>query len=777
MKNLSSIFYIILFISLSATAQNNIQFTADKTEGCAPLTVTFTNSSGAPQNTIYEWDFGDGNSYTGKDAVHTFTQAGYYYVSLTATKPNGDFLGSAFEEIMVKGINPWDMYLSAENVCPGETVYLSYWNWDEAPVSWYIDNVFVSNENYFEYVFTDIGEYKVKLITTSECGLDSIVKTVSVSNDIDPEVFIEASTSYTCPGNNIYFYFYSYGALTNVIWDFGDGTTSNLIYPEHSYNQNGNYTVTFTGTNLCGNSVTHEIIITISNDIESEVLIYASEYETCLGSNIEFYAYSWDELIDIQWNFGDGNTSTSLNPTHSYNNYGTYAVTLTAKNLCGNTVYAQETIVISNNYVFPELELYVYPDVACPKDPIYFDLWGGWVEFDSYLWNFGDGNTSTLEYPIHNYNTFGVYDVSVTVSKCGKSKTSTTQVTITNSLPIDPSEVEVGAVVELACKGDSILFYAFGASTYEFNFGDGSPVSSNTFEWDGITLIKHAYSTTGTYTITVKATNGCGSSTTKTIQFTVGSNAPVEGFIYWSNYGNTKACELIEFISSGGGTYEYNFGDGTTATTTNSIYPYTYNQPGDYEISVKVTNGCGNSETYYEDITILPPSTGFSIINTDSLKSCKEINFSAFGGSSYTWNFGDGTISTTTSGTHSHTYTKDSTYTITVTIEGCGTFSHSKQIMVYPGCSEGGGGVGVKEFGLNNFLKIYPNPANGLVNIESNTTEKITVKVLNNLGQTLLTKEDETGKFILNISSLKPGIYFLSLKEREKEVFKKLIVN
>jgi PKD repeat protein len=775
MKNSFSIFLVGLFASLTVSAQNvNIKFTADKLEGCSPLTVTFINTSGAPQNTVYEWDFGDGNTFTGKDAVYTFTHAGYYFVSLTATKPDGDYLGSAYAEILVNGLNPWSVNLSAERVCPGETVYFSYWNWNDTSVSWYINDVFLSNESYFGHTLVEIGEYKIKLVAPSDCGLDSVEKIITVSNDINPEVFIAASKLNTCPGDIIYFYPYSNGELMDVTWDFGDGTTDNSIYPEHAYSQNGTYTVTCIASNLCGNSVTQEIIITISNDIESEVFIYASEYETCLGSNIEFYGYSWDELTDILWDFGDGNTSTSLNPVHSYNNYGTYNVTLTAKNLCGNNVSAQETIVISNNYNFPELELYAYPDVACPKDPIFFELWGGWVEFDSYLWNFGDGNTSTIVYPTHNYNTFGVYDVSVTVSKCGNSQTRTTQVNITNNLQLDPSEVEVGAIGEIACPGDSVLFYAFGAATYEFNFGDGSPVSTNTFEWDGVTLIKYAYSSVGTYNISVKATNGCGSSATKTFQFTVGNNAPVEGLLYWSNYGFNKICEQIDFISSGGTSYEWDFGNGSTATTNSSIYTYTYFQAGIYDVSVKITNGCGNSETLYEDITISSVNLGgFSITNTDSLKSCQEINFTAFGGNSYTWNFGDGTTETTTSPNHSHTYQKDSTYTVSLTVDlqGCGSFTHSRQVIIFEGCV-----TGINEINFGADLKIYPNPAKGFVNVESNATGRIEVKVLNNLGQTLLVKENESGKLILNISSLQAGIYFLAVTESGKETFRKLIV-
>jgi PKD repeat protein len=522
MKTIAKILLPIIFGTFSSFAQTNISFTTNKTEGCAPLNVSFTNTSTAPNNTVYNWYFGDGETFTGKNVVHTFMLPGYYQVTLIATMPNGSIVGMAEQTIIVHGLNPDAIESPNGPVCPSQEFSFAYFG-DADEFKWFINGSYFSNDPFNTHSFSSLGNYTLKLVITTTCGKDSAERTITVSNDVVPEVYIYISETETCPGSAIDFM--AFGDFTSGVWNFGDGNTASGNYETYAYVNTGTYTVSFTGTNQCGNSKTETAIVKISN-----------------------------------------------------------------------------------NYTFPQLEGYAYSTPACPGDRVYFEIysWTGNSNFDTYFWDFGDGTSSNLASPAHEFASIGNYAVKVTVSKCGKQKTISIPVEIKSNLVINPDNVYMGAVTDEACPGDQVLFYAGGGKTYEFNFGDGSPLSSNTFEFEGTSVISHAYASVGTYTVTVKVTNGCGSSYSDSFPFTVTNDAPLNGDVIWSNEGNTKACQEIDFISFGGSSFSWNFGDGTLVNTVVPTYKHTYAQPGEYTVSVLATNGCGSSAVYTKEITILP---------------------------------------------------------------------------------------------------------------------------------------------------------------------------
>jgi PKD repeat protein len=684
---------VSVFITAVTFAQNSVSFTANISEGCSPLTVNFTNTSSAPNNTVYVWDFGDGNGFTGFNSTHTFSDAGYYFVVLTAKRTNGSILGEYEQLIVVNGFTEQALDVPQEDICPGAQFNFSYYG-DAQTISWYINNLFFSNDFYNTHSLNALGDYVLKLEITTECGTESVDRIITISNDAVPTVEIFVPEPTTCPGSEIEFY--AYGNFTSGTWNFGDGTTAVGSAVSHAYSLAGNYNVTFTGINECGNT--------------------ASE---------------------------------------------------------------QTSVVITNNITLPEIDADAYPQEVCPGDRVYFEVfsWSGSTQFDSYLWNFGDGVTSTLPSPVHLYGAAGNYNVTVTVSKCGQQKTANTNVSVGNNLQIDPFSVYMGSVSENACPGDQVLFYAGGGSTYEFNFGDGSGVRSNTTDFEGTALIAHSYSAVGTYNVTVKVINGCGNSFTDSFQFRVVNNAQVEGFIYWSDYDNTKVCQGIDFLSAGGSQFVWNFGDGNIVTTNNAIYRHSYNQSGNYLVSVTVTNGCGNSETYSESITIKPGDTsvsgGFSWSGS-APEACKEIIFIAEGGSEYEWNFGDGTTATSTVHNIKHTYAAGGDYSVSVLVKnGCNnTATYTKSISVLPCAIDN-----VENLNKPINLKVYPNPSAGTFSIESEIRgEKMDVKIFNSLGQLMINNTFSSGFVVIDQPNWQPGFYFLIVRQGNTESRSKLLI-
>ena len=111
------------------------------------------------------------------------------------------------------------------------------------------------------------------------------------------------------------------------------------------------------------------------------------------------------------WDFGDGNTSTLQNPAHTYLTAGTYTVTLTATDVNGCVGYSTQTITVltlpTTDFTFTE-ECEGFATVFTDAST------NGSGTIDTWFWDFGDGNTSTLQKPAHTYLTAGTYTVTLT---------------------------------------------------------------------------------------------------------------------------------------------------------------------------------------------------------------------------------------------------------------------------------------------------------------------------------------------------------------------------
>lgn len=145
------------------------------------------------------------------------------------------------------------------------------------------------------------------------------------------------------PGITIEFLDLSNNA-TSWLWDFGDGTTSDVQDPEHSYTAVGNYSV-----KLVSSNATSTATLIKSNLIQvgliPEAKFTADITSLNLGESVSFTNQSDNSPTSVLWDFGDGNTSSSFNPTHTYSSLGSYAVKLTATNVYGFNTLIQEDYI------------------------------------------------------------------------------------------------------------------------------------------------------------------------------------------------------------------------------------------------------------------------------------------------------------------------------------------------------------------------------------------------------------------------------------------------
>lgn len=455
----------------------------------------------------------------------------------------------------------------------------------------------------------------------------------------------------------------STGSPTSWLWDLGNGATSTLQNPSTTYITPGSYTVKLTVSNSGGN---HQKMMT------GYITVYPSPIVNFTGDSLAACppkTITFNNLTSLGtaggtylWDFGDGYTSSSTNPSHTYTTVGNYAVTLIATNTfnCTKSLtkpgYIQLVQKPIANFTSATIN-----GCAPPYNAIFTNTSANAV---SYNWDFGDGGTSTNANPTHTYTTTGSFNVRLIATNSSGCKdtflrTSYVNVGILNS--------QFSASQTSVCAG----------TTVSFTNTTTPPGSSSAWRFDGVatsgqTSPSFTYNTAGSYTARLISTlNGCSDTATQNItvlpkptaQFssndTIGCSVP-----FTSNFTNS---------SSGATSYAWAFGNGATSTNTNPSYTYT--SLGNYSVKLVATaaNGCKDSITKIAYIRLQQPT---ATITANPNGGCSPLNVSLTANISsllpvtnYSWNFGDGSsvVSCGSCPNQTHVYTGTGSYTVTLT--------------------------------------------------------------------------------------------------------------
>jgi PKD repeat protein len=291
----------------------------------------------------------------------------------------------------------------------------------------------------------------------------------------------------------------STGSITSWSWTFGDGGSSTSQNPSHQYTSAGNYTVTLTVTGPGGSDgETKTNYITVS--VPPTAGFTGSPTSGDVPLTVNFTNQS-SGATSYSWNFGDSQTSTATNPSHTYTSTGTFTVTLTATNSCGSD---QE---VKTNYITVTCTPPVAGFSGSPTSgnvPLTVNFTNSSTGATSYSWNFGDSQTSTATNPSHTYTSTGTFTVTLTATNsCGSDQeVKTNYITVTCTPP-------VAGFTGSPTSGNAPLTVSFtdqstGASSWSWDFGDG--VGTSTAQNPNYT-----YNSPGTYTVSLTATNSCGS--------------------------------------------------------------------------------------------------------------------------------------------------------------------------------------------------------------------------------------------------------------------------
>jgi PKD repeat protein len=328
----------------------------DKTFGCSALTVGFSNQSAAKSSNTYRINFGDGTiqTYNFTDPItHQFVNNGSeavdYTVTIVASNACGDTPGTPIVIRVLPAQIVTKFFLQgnqSSTVCVGQEI--TFTNNTSGATSYFYDfkdgtsyQVNTSGFDMQKHTFSTPGTYIVALQATNECPSQANATLTIIVNPI-PTVDFTADVVSGCSGFVAKFTNKSTDA-NSFLWEFGDGKTSNERAPTHIYDGDpGLYTVKLTANNnfSCANT---KIATNYIRIVTPPSAAFAVAPGNVIG--IPNYTFKFTDLApattgkSYQWDFGDQTNSTAKDPSHTYNDVGTFTVTLTTTNEfgCSNT--------------------------------------------------------------------------------------------------------------------------------------------------------------------------------------------------------------------------------------------------------------------------------------------------------------------------------------------------------------------------------------------------------------------------------------------------------
>ena len=610
----------------------------DKTVCAGNLVIFDASESKDPENgrMKYQWIFSDGKEMFGVNIARIFEKGGSYSAILTVTD-DSDLEGgnSDKDQIIINVIESPVANAGIDQViCSGHMIYF------DGTKSTDVDGLVNSYEWDFgdgttgggatpSHVYEKAGKYRVSLRITG----DKIGNCDYTDSDNMIVTVHEAPVSYfTCPtdfplGESVHFdSSKSYGNGSNIIkweWDFGNGNTSALEKPNHTFLKSGSHIITLTVTTdsqtECNKTVSKKSI-NINAPPKSipgnDIFAGVNQVITLDGSN----SYDPDGAISLyKWDLGDGTIDKGLEISHQYKKPGIYKVVLLVKDntsLKNNTDTNQLKItinnppvpmisVISQNNVKLTKDENNYLGIFCINEKINFsgsdskDIEG---KIKNYSWIFGDGSSGTGKEIIHKYKSPGEYTVNLIVddgSKVNNSKAQCFGLLIINSPPVSDAGID-----RIVAAGEKIIFDSSNSFdpdgkivTYIWNFQEGVNKKGN--------KVSHIFEKPGIYNVGLsvfdESNSKCNTSEDKIIVRV--NNPPVAVIDFQHEFFTGGAHDQIIFDASksydqDGDPLIYHWYFGNIAEAEGKIVKFGFTKPGMYDVKLKVDDCTGLKSSY-----------------------------------------------------------------------------------------------------------------------------------------------------------------------------------
>ena len=420
-------------------------------------------------------------------------------LTLTIVSINSGLCSEVTDDVNISFTLPLSVNFGSTLACENQdivftdstTVYagvINSWYWEFGDGS--VDN----NQNP-THTYLAAGDYSVTLTVASSLGC-SYTKTKTTTVYASPAAgFTYAANCYL---DEVVFADTSIaneGTLVSWNWNFGDANTSTVQNPTHMFDNSGNYTVSLIIEN--SNNCTATVSQTV-NVYAKPIADYTYSYN-CTSGIVSFSDISSSDSSPINfwdWSFGDGSTSIEQNPDYSFATDGAQTVMLISGNSpnCSDTITQQvylQSISADFNFIS-----------KCTYDSVAFNnlthSYGDTVS--TYLWVFGDGNTSNDKNPSHLYSVDDNYTVLLIAETNSGCTDSITKQVVTYPVPTADFDYTADKY-----EVDEIITFtdaSVGANNWQWSFDDGITVS--------IQNPQHIYNVADSYTVIQSVSNEYG---------------------------------------------------------------------------------------------------------------------------------------------------------------------------------------------------------------------------------------------------------------------------
>ncbi|GAB4091440.1 hypothetical protein GCM10028786_03660 [Flaviaesturariibacter terrae] len=519
-----------------------------------------------------------------------------------------------------------------------------------------------------------------RIVRSNRCPTPTggISDTVLISVTPAPVASFVPNSVQGCSPMTVTFTNNSTGTGNTYTWNWGDASANTVTTSgapiQHTYSTGvlRNFTIALTASNVCGTDTRNVVITVQPNTIGMNLTVSSTQLAGCAPHAVKFYNSS-PGGTQFTWDFNDLSAPVSTTApidsiVHTFATPGVYNVTLRGQNNCSDTT-GRITITVFGKPV-PAFTPSILQ--ACVGAPITFNNTS--TGATSYLWKFGDNQTSATTSPQHAYATPGTYTVWLIAYNTAPGGLVTCIDSVSADVQIVASQtgsMSVSATTS-TCAPLTVTFTnnTTPASNILWDFNDGSPTST-------INPVTHTFQLAGTYNVslTVNTPAGCRYQTTQQIVV----NGPSGTLQYSGGYKCNGQSTHFDVVGSGATSYTWDMGDGSTPVTNNSSsFDYVYTTPGTFIPKVTMNSGsCAYLITGSTAIRADRLRAGYTVQTVQSCGSTAltftDTSSAFFGLSQVRFTFSNGNVvtgATTTTQTFSNSNTLHVTLQVTG-VSGC----------------------------------------------------------------------------------------------------------